>query len=57
MQEARKKLNEEMDEKVSEQLKLFHAQIFDKYPGLVAVRWEQYTPNFNDFVEKINNIC
>lgn len=23
-------------------------EIFDKYPNIDAIRWEQYTPNFND---------
>lgn len=43
------KLKEEMRGKIKASFhKLMVVEIFDKYPEIITVGWEQYTPYFND---------
>lgn len=48
MQETYERLEAKMKSFGEEAFKEFFTTVFDKYPHLVAVRWQQYIPYFND---------
>ena len=51
IQEAIRTINEEVEKLRAEQMKLAKpalAQLIDVHPDIIAIRWTQYTPYFND---------